>query len=181
MPKRRSPSTANPGLPNELLAHIVRFVLSHDNACEETDALITMFNRSQAWKDVAKELGWYGVSSRSQFLERCVRERQNRLVSQYDPHKPLTKDEYAVQSYAVEHFSSGWKDTNEWVVPGLVVHDTESNLAFKVMFKKGTTKVVLKDGRGDQLDGVAMRRTNSRGRSYMIRIKGKRYLKLLKI
>lgn len=167
-------------LGNDALSLIAQFVVKHKNSCEEMEVFLSHFARPGVWRVVAQKLGWgLQVSTRKDFVERCHKDRQNRLASQYDHQKRLTHVEFC------EEWSAPWHRTNEWVVPGLVLYDSASmddfdgtHLEYFIKSKKGQQKVRLglyPDPHPSDRIGIAMMKMGPSGAAYVVKMGRKRF------
>lgn len=172
---KKKKTTPAPIIHNELgndeLALIAEFTMKHKNSCEETAAFLEYFAQPGVWRVAAEKLGWgEDVSTRKNFVERCLRERQNSMAAQYNPRKKLTAEQKKAD------LAVGWKEDNSWVVPGLVVyqhsmHGPDGGIPFTLESKKGKLKVQLVGPYGDNMLGLALKRTSVRGTEYAVKVK----------
>jgi len=159
-------------LGNDALSLIAQFVIKHKNSCEEMEAFLPLFAKPGIWHVVAQSLRWGSqVMTRNDFVERCYKERQNRLASQYDGQKRLTQAELS------EEWTTPWEKTNAWVVPGLVFYENISEDwnavldEYIIKAKKGKQKVIIgleADLNSSDKIGIAMMRTGPCGTEYMV-------------
>lgn len=160
-------------LGNDELSHILQFVMAHDNSCKVAEAFLSIFAKPGIWRVAAQKLGWGStVQTRQQFVDRCIKERQNTLASLYDEDMVLT------QAQKRDNLNARWEPTNAWVVPGFVFNEPsmkgpQGGVPHVLLGVKGKQKVILTDEYGHERQAVALVETGPRGTRYAVKLAGK--------
>lgn len=170
--KQQAGESVHNSLGTDELSLIAQFVMSQNYSCDATAAFLSHFAKPGVWRIAAEKLGWgSNVTTRKDFVDRCLRERQNWLASQYNDQTVLSREGLQAQLRAV------WNKSNAWVVPGIVLKDhtmtgPDEGLPYVLKGTNGKQTVVLMEPGGPDVKGVAMVKTGPMGTQYGVQIKG---------